>query len=30
VSPMPHHTNLKEVVAVLDRLQQRVGLKTGR
>ncbi len=30
VGHMPHHTNLKEVVAVIDRLQQRVGLKTGR
>jgi len=30
VGHMPHHTNLKEVVAVIDRLHERVGLKTGQ
>ncbi|NOX39879.1 MAG: alpha/beta hydrolase [Alphaproteobacteria bacterium] len=30
VGHMPHHTNLKDVVAVIDRLQQRAGLKTGQ
>jgi len=26
VGHMPHHTNIKEVIAAIDRIHQRVGL----